>query len=121
MQQNAGGGVLPQGECMKKLCVVASIGVGLFAAAGCNRQDTDHARSESRDAEEKAQRQLERTRDKVREDLKRADAQTREDLDKARDQLHHALNQSESDAEKTRDKLRDRVRERDNPDSDSHQ
>ena len=96
---------------MKKLCAVAGIVVGLFAAAGCNRQ------YDSRDAQEKAQKQLEETRDKLREDLKKADAQTREDLDKARDQLHHALNQSESDADKAREKLRDREKDRD----DSHQ
>ena len=95
---------------MKKLCAEAGIVIGLFLAAGCSRQDTDRARSDS-------QKQLEVTRDKVREGLKKADAQTREDLDKARDQLHHALNQSESDAEKARDKLREREREKD----DSHQ
>jgi septal ring factor EnvC (AmiA/AmiB activator) len=92
---------------MKKLGAVAGI-IGIFFAAGCSRQDTDR---------ENTQKQLEVTRDKLREDLKHADAQTREDLDKARDQLHHALNQSESDADKARDKLRDRDRDRD----DSHQ
>jgi septal ring factor EnvC (AmiA/AmiB activator) len=95
---------------MKKLCAVASIIVGVFVAAGCNRQD-------SREATDNAQKQLDVTREKLREDLKKADAQTREDLDKARDQLHHALNQSESDADKARDKLRDREKDRD----DSHQ
>jgi hypothetical protein len=95
---------------MKKLCAGAGIVIGLFVAAGCNRQDTDRTRADT-------QRQLEVTRDKVREGLKKADAQTREDLDKARDQLHHALNQSESDAEKARDKVREREREND----DSHQ
>jgi hypothetical protein len=91
---------------MKKLCIGAGIITGLFIAVGCNRVDTDRARTDS-------QRQLEVTRDKVREGLKKADAQTREDLDKARDQLHHALNQSESDAEKARDKVREREREND--------
>jgi glucose-6-phosphate-specific signal transduction histidine kinase len=89
---------------MKKLCAVASIIVGVFVAAGCNRQD-------SREATDNAQKQLDVTREKLREDLKKADAQTREDL--ARDQLHHALNQSESDADKARDKLRDRDKDRD--------
>jgi hypothetical protein len=104
---------------MKKWFRVAGIIIGLVGASGCSRQDADRAKSESREAQEKAQRQLEVTRDKLREDLKRADAQTREDLDQARDQLRHALSQSEKDAEKARDKLRDRV---DNPDNnDSHQ
>jgi len=94
------------GRVMKKLGAVAGIVTGIFFAAGCNRQD-------NREATDKAQRQLEETRDKLREDLKHADAQTREDLDKARDQLHHALNQSESDADRARDKLRDREREKD--------
>src|SRR5258708_2304368 len=65
----------------------------------------------ARDAQEKAQRRLEETRDKVREELKRADQQTREDLDKARDQVRHALSQSERDVEKARDRLRNRTRD----------
>ena len=98
---------------MKKVGAIAGIFIGLFATAGCSRQDSDRARSESREAQEKAQRQLEVTRDKLREDLKRADEQTRQDLDKARDQVRHALSQSEQDAEKARDRLRDNERDRD--------
>jgi uncharacterized membrane-anchored protein YhcB (DUF1043 family) len=111
LEQNGADGVLPLGATMKKLCSVAGIVMGLFAAAGCNRQ------YDSRDAQEKTQRQLDETRDKLRQGLKKADAQTREDLDKARDQLHHALNQSESDADKAREKLRDREKDRE----DGHQ
>ena len=87
---------------MKKLCAVAGIVIWLLGVAGCNRQ------YDSRETQDNAQKQLEVTRDKLREDLKKADAETRQDLDKARDQLHHALNQSESDADKARDKVRDR-------------
>lgn len=93
---------------MKSWIAVCSVVIGILAADGCNRQDTDRARTEAREAQEKAQRQLEITKEKLRENLKHADAETREDLDKARDQLHQALNQSESDAEKARDKLRER-------------
>src|SRR5580658_9007980 len=104
---------------MKKQGAVAGFAVGLLALAGCSRGDADRARSESRDAQEKAQRQLEVTKDKLRQELRRADDQTREDLDKARTQVRQALRQAESDAEKARDKLRDRAN---NPDSnDSHQ
>jgi molecular chaperone DnaK (HSP70) len=101
---------------MKKHGAIAGILIGLLAAAGCSREDADRARREGHEAQEKTKRQLEVTRDKLREDLKRADQQTREDLDKARDQLHHALNQSERDVEKARDKVRDRTK-----DGDSHQ
>ncbi len=93
---------------MKRWMAVSSVVIGVLAADGCNRQDADRARTEGREAQEKAQRQLEITKAKLRENLKHADAETREDLDKARDQLHQALNQSESDAEKARDKLRER-------------
>ena len=96
---------------MKKWIGVAGIIIGLLGASGCSRQDADRARSESREAQEKAQRQLEVTRDKLREDLKRADAETREDLDKARNQLRQALSQSERDAERAREKVREREKQ----------
>jgi len=105
---------------MKAWIGVGIMCLGLATFSGCSRQDSDRARSEGRDAQEKAQRQLEVTRDKVREDLKRADQQTREDLNKARDQVRQALSQSERDAEKARDRLREREKNPDSPD-DSHQ
>lgn len=88
-----------------KRWIATSIAVwGLWAGAACTRQDQDRAR----DQREKAQRQLEKTRDKLRQDLKRADQQTREDLEKARDQFNHALDQSKRDAGKARERLRER-------------
>jgi hypothetical protein len=102
---------------MMKLVGTSAVIVGLIAGTGCSRWDDQRAR-EDRD---KAQRQLEVTRDKLREDLRHADAQTREDLDKARQQLNQALDQSKQDAEKAKEKLRQEREERDNPDSGDHQ
>ena len=96
---------------MKKLIGASIIATGLVGTSACSRQDADRVRSDSRDAQEKAQRQLEEAKDKLRHELKRADDQTREDLDKARDQVRHALSQSESDAEHARDKLRQREKD----------
>ena len=98
---------------MKKRATIAAMAMGLLAASGCSRREADRARYESREAREKAQKQLEITMDKLRRELRRADEQTREDLDKARDQLHQALSQSERDADKARERLREREAERD--------
>ncbi|HEX5229887.1 MAG TPA: hypothetical protein VFW44_19380 [Bryobacteraceae bacterium] len=88
---------------MKKWMTIGIALVGLLAGAACTRGDQDRAR----DQREKAQRQLDETRDKLRQDLKRADQQTREDLDKARDQINHAIDQSKQDADKARERLRE--------------
>ncbi|MBV9768986.1 MAG: hypothetical protein JOZ32_05400 [Bryobacterales bacterium] len=102
---------------MKKLCSVAGLVIiGLVSTAGCSRQDSDRARIQAREAQEKADRKLQEARDKLRRNLKTADTETREDLDKARDQLRHALSQSEKDAERARDRIREKT-ENDN----SHQ
>lgn len=100
---------------MKK-SAIAGILMGLVVAAGCSRQDSDRARAQGRDAQENAQRQLDVTREKLRQGLNKADAQTREDLDKARDQLNNALDKSKSDAERARERLRENEKDRD----DSH-
>jgi hypothetical protein len=94
---------------MKRLGI-SGIVIALAVGAGCSQRDADRAREER----DKAQRQMEVTRDKLREDLKRADQQTRDDLDKAREQVKNALSQSERDAEKARDRWRDRTRDDDN-------
>src|SRR5580693_4455124 len=93
---------------MKRWIGVSSIVIGLVAGSACNRRDEDWAKSDSREAQEKARRQLDEASRKLKEGLKQADQQTREDLDKARDQLRHALTESQKDAEKARDRLRDR-------------
>src|SRR5580658_9475940 len=92
---------------MQRWIAVSSIVIGLVAGSGCNRRDEDRTRSESREAQEKARKQLDEASRKLKEGLKQADQQTREDLYKARDQLRHALTDSEKDAQKARDRLRD--------------
>jgi hypothetical protein len=101
---------------MQRWIGVSSIVIGLVAGLACNRRDEDRARSESREAQEKASKQLDEASRKLKEGLKRADEQTRQDLYKARDQLRHALTDSEKDAQKARDRLRDGSK-----DEDSHQ
>ena len=47
---------------MKRWIGICSIVIGLVAASACNRRDADRARSEGRDAQEKAQKQLDEAR-----------------------------------------------------------
>jgi septal ring factor EnvC (AmiA/AmiB activator) len=96
---------------MKMWMGVGSIVLALVLAAGCSSQDS----ARNREEQEKAQRQLDSARDKLRQGLKSADEQTREDLDKARTQVRQALSQSERDAERARDKLREREDHQNNP------
>jgi F0F1-type ATP synthase membrane subunit b/b' len=102
---------------MKRWIGISSIVIGLAAGSACNRRDADRAKSESREAQDKARIQLDEARRKLKDGLKQADQQTREDLDKARDQLRHALTESEKDARKAADRVRDRTKD----DGDSHQ
>jgi ABC-type transporter MlaC component len=94
---------------MKTWIGVMSTVIALAAGLGCSRPA-------DRDAQERAQRQLQETRDKLRQDLHRADQQTREDLDKARTQVRQALSQSEQDAQKARERLREHEENRDRTD-----
>jgi TfoX/Sxy family transcriptional regulator of competence genes len=94
---------------MKRWMGMGSIVLALVLAVGCSQ---DSARN--REEQEKAQRQLDVAKDKLRQGLKQADEQTREDLDKARTQVRQALSQSERDAERAREKLRERE-EQNNP------
>ena len=120
-QPNKSGSVSQKGESrMKRWIAASSAVVGLVAGLACSRGDQDRARREGHDAQEKAQRQLQETRDKLRENLKSADRQTREDLNKAREQLNQALDQSKRDADKARDRLREREDNQNNSDR-SHQ
>lgn len=104
---------------MMRWLVTGGVALGILFSVACSRGDADRAREQGREAQERAQRRLRETRDKLREELQRADQQTREDLDKARKQLNQALDQSKRDADKARERLRDRDRNSD--DNDSHQ
>jgi hypothetical protein len=101
---------------MKRRIGAGGIVLALALAAGC--QDT----ARNREEQEKAQRQLDVAKEKLRQGLKSADEQTREDLDKARTQVRQALTQSERDAERAREKLRQREEQNNPPDhDDGHQ